>query len=126
MKMIDCPKFNTCNSPICPVSKRSVKKDIWYPGESVCTNVIVRKHFSWFFTQRKIQNKVKKYPHEAGAFTVEMLERVRGVGKKICGVIDDKKSDVYTIWLRKHPIKEAISEKEQKRRESLRNMPDTN
>ena len=86
MGMMNCPKFKSCGAPICPLSKRSTNKGVWYANEPICSRMDLREKFKWINVQRKIKRKVEKYPHDAGLFTVEMLLRIQKVGKKIQGI----------------------------------------
>ncbi len=53
MKPEDCPKWDTCSAPICPLGDN--QKYIWYPDEEICT-----KYKNQFIvTQKKIAKKTK-------------------------------------------------------------------
>jgi len=37
MKAIECPYFDSCNAPICPLDENKGKA-IWYSDEAICKN----------------------------------------------------------------------------------------
>lgn len=83
---VDCPKYEDCSAPICPLQRYTIDRGIWYPDEDICT----AKRFqtlAWVRTQRAITR--------AGAaddryFTAPMLNSVRQVRKGIEGIDPDQ------------------------------------
>ena len=72
MKAIECPYFDSCNAPICPLDENKGKA-IWYSDEAICKN----RDFSdleYIKTQKKISKLNKKYAVN-GFFTLKMLDR---------------------------------------------------
>jgi hypothetical protein len=119
MKAIECPYFESCNAPICPLNK-SKGKAIWYSDEAICKN---RDFFDleYIKTQKKIA-KVNKTHSVKGYFTLKMLDQKIIVRSGIQGINEDTPIESSFIleenWLRKHkPIsKEGI----EKRRINMR------
>lgn len=102
MGMTDCSRFLNCSAPICPLSKRSVNRNGWYPDEEICHKPQLRKMYKWIRIQSKIQNKSKSN-FDAGMFTVEMLLRIRKVHRTVSGVYDIKHKSLLKTWLENHP-----------------------
>jgi len=116
MGMRNCPKYNICNAPICPLSKAATKRGVWYADEEICSRPIIRRKYKWTSIQMRIKRKTNGN-RGIGLFTVEMLLRIRSIGKGITGVKDLK---LRKAWLEKHPpIVELTEEQVAKRRERL-------
>lgn len=93
----DCPKWDTCSAPICPLGDNK-QNYIWYPDEEICS-----KHKPQFVkTQKKIVKKTKdinKY------FTFDMLNRDMVVTGGMVGLDPDKEEKNQLMrWLKIHPI----------------------
>jgi hypothetical protein len=106
----DCPQFESCSSPICPMFGSS---GIWYPDEGICTS----RNYSalpWIKRQRKIARKVR---NKDFFFTYEMLNHNCIVTVATEGLDPDADFvDTETLvkrWLKKH------SEKKPKTKEEL-------
>ena len=84
MRKIDCPNFNSCDSPLCFLDETSVKSGIWYPGEGICRR---RDAPDWVRKQKAIAKT--KAPSDK-YFTVEMLEAIKQVRKGIGGINPDQ------------------------------------
>jgi len=72
MKAIECPYFDSCNAPICPLDEHKGNA-IWYSDEAICKN----RDFSdleFIKTQIKIA-KVNKTHSVKGYFTFKMLDQ---------------------------------------------------
>lgn len=86
MNNINCPKFEDCSAPICPLQQNTIDGNIWYPDEDIC----IAKRFQtlpWIKKQKaiaKINAPNDRY------FTMEMLEAVRQVRKGIEGINPDQ------------------------------------
>jgi len=102
MKMYDCPKFNICSAPLCPLNKNSLKNGEWYPNDEICHKVSERKNKRWIKIQRRIQKKTNGNP-DIGEFNFAMLERIKAVGSKIHGLGDIRKPPLLRTWLQNHP-----------------------
>ena len=79
---MECPKYRTCNAPLCPLDKESLKKGVWYPDEAICSNQRF-KGLRWIKIQRRIK---KRAIHRDRYFTYEMLTKIRTVRKSIRGL----------------------------------------
>ena len=79
-----CPKFNTCNAPLCPLDKKSIEHGIWYPDEEVCSK---RLGIDWVRKQKKIARKTK---FKEGYFTVESIKNLKRISNKTKGEDPDK------------------------------------
>lgn len=103
MKMNECPHFNECSAPLCPLSKRSINYGCWLISEPICKNVAARKKYNWIVKQRKLNRKITDDSFSHGVFTAEMLERIKRVTKNTAGLPDIKKRSMYRTWLQDHP-----------------------
>jgi hypothetical protein len=114
MKAIECPFFNSCNSPICPLDENK-EKAIWYSYEAICKNPEY-SCLEFIITQKKI-TKVNKTRSVKGYFTFKMLNQKIIVRSGIQGINEDTPIESSFIlegnWLRKHkPIsKEGIEKR---------------
>jgi hypothetical protein len=86
MNNINCPKFEDCSAPVCPLQQNAIGHGIWYPDEEIC---IARKFLTlgWVRKQKAI---VKVKAPEDRYFTVEMLEAIKQVRKGIEGISPDQ------------------------------------
>ena len=108
-----CPFFNSCNAPICPLDENKGKV-IWYSDEAICKN----RDFSdleYIKTQKKIA-KVNKKHSVKGYFTFKMLNRKIIVRSGIQGINDDIPIESLSLseenWSRRHkPISKEGLEK---------------
>jgi len=103
----DCPKFDKCGAPLCPLDPESLKDGIWYPDEEICK----RKNTpAWVRAQRKIAKKTQdtdKY------FNYAMLSRNCQIRKGISGIDPDKAEEPQLRkWIKAHPVKRELSEEE--------------
>jgi hypothetical protein len=98
-----CPFFNSCNAPICPLDENK-EKVIWYSDEAICKN----RDFSdldFIKTQKKISKLNKKY-EVFGFFTFKMLNRSLIVKKGLEGL--NEESDFNKLrkyeqnWILRH------------------------
>jgi len=114
-----CPFFNSCNAPICPLDENKGKA-IWYSDEATCKNPGY-SDLEFLITQKKIA-KVNKKHSVKGYFTFKMLNQKIIVRSGIQVINEDTPIESSFIleenWLRKHrPIsKEGI----EKRRVNMR------
>ena len=108
-----CPKFDVCNAPLCPMDEESLSHGIWYPDEEICK----RKAFAnmdWIKRQKKIAKKAKRMDRY---FTFEMLKRNCVITKGIEGLDPDKPEEPQLKkWFKKHPEKKIrkVSEEQKK------------
>lgn len=113
----ECPRFDSCSAPICPMDEQSLECSGWFPDEDIC----VKEEFSklpWLRNQRKISRKANDLE---GYFNLRMLSRDCIIGRAISGIDPDSENseDFQTErWLEKHPVKVPVSEEE---RQILRN-----
>ena len=105
----DCPKFDKCGAPLCPLDSESLKDGIWYPDEEICKRKNVP---AWVKAQRKIAKKtqdIDKY------FNYAMLSRNCKIRKGISGIDPDKAEEPQLKkWFKAHPVKREWSEEEKK------------
>ena len=103
MNAIECPYFDTCNAPICPLDENK-EKAIWYSDEAICKN----RDFSnldFIKTQKKI-SKLNKKHSVYGFFTFKMLNRSLIVKKGLEGL--NEESDFNKLrkyeqnWILRH------------------------
>jgi len=57
-KMEQCPSFNECGAPLCPLDL-DLNKRIWYANEAVCKSRIFGQH-RWIKKQRSIKKRQTK------------------------------------------------------------------
>ena len=114
--MIDCPQYDTCAAPLCPLDLASLHGAIWYAEEAFCR----RAHGGrapWFIqNQRKIARLPE--PERRGYFTYAMLDAAGKVSKGINGLDVDKRGDKdeqEAAWIAKRS-RVRISEEERQRR----------
>lgn len=123
----DCPKYDTCSAPICPLDPSSLKHCIWYPGEEICTNPRFREDL-WIQNQKKITKALGLRPTNdpvfgLGYYNYVMLQRRFIVRKGIRGIDpNEKEAPQVEKWLRDHPeFDEAeMKDRTKKMRENLR------
>lgn len=107
-----CRKFQTCNSPLCPLDPQSTESGIWYPDEEICLLRAYGK-LLWVRSQRKVA-KVKA----EGYFTLEMLQQNCIIKKGLEGLDPDSTEDKelqLEKWIKKHPAKRILSQAEKNR-----------
>jgi hypothetical protein len=68
--MQDCPYFETCSAPLCPLDNKTLHKAIWYPDEEICNSQKYCNTY-WIKRQRKIARKMKNFNNY---FTIGMLK----------------------------------------------------
>lgn len=86
MNNINCPRFEDCSAPICPLQQNTIYGGIWYPDEDICT----AKKFQTLPWVKKQKAIAKINAPNDRYFTVEMLEAVRQVRKGIEGINPDQ------------------------------------
>ncbi|MEM3859394.1 MAG: hypothetical protein QW478_08300 [Candidatus Micrarchaeaceae archaeon] len=119
MKPIDCPLYNRCECPLCPLEEDSVS--VWYSEDEICKNPQFQV----------ITNSMKKLKRKGaqGYFTLEMLNRdlivrrgIKGLNPSLPDSIRDPSREYKRReerWLRKHP--EISKQKIESMRERERN-----
>jgi len=109
IKSDQCRYFDSCSASLCPLDPEHLKVRIWYPDEEICR---LKTVLNWVKIQKKISKRTKdnnKY------YTYKMLNQNCKVGKGMTGLNPDKPEESQLEdWLKKHPPKKAISEKQKK------------
>ena len=82
---IDCPGFEGCASPICPLDK-SFNKAAWYADEDICMVRTFRKEH-WRIIQRKIKKVQAKHSVE-GFFTLSLMEKMFRITGRVKGLTE--------------------------------------
>lgn len=109
LKSDQCRHFDCCSAPLCLLDEKHLKADIWYPDEEICR---LKKIPDWIKRQKKIAKKTKE---KDTYYTYEMLNRNCKVGNGMTGLNPDIAEEPQLIaWLKKHPQKKALSEKQKK------------
>jgi hypothetical protein len=109
LKSDQCRHFVCCSAPLCPLDEKHLKADIWYPDEEICRLKTVP---NWVKIQKKI---VKKTKDKNTYYSYKMLNHNCKVGTGMTGLNPDRPEELQLIaWLKKHPPKKAISEKQKK------------
>ena len=106
----ECPNFLNCSAPICSLDPMK-ENCIWFKDEEIC-----KKSFppDWVKNQKKIQ---KKDNNPNNFYTFKMLKRNCQIRKGITGIIPEGigRSSLEIReknWLKKHPAKRILTEKE--------------
>lgn len=108
-KSYQCRHFDSCSASLCPLDPEHLKVEIWYPDEEICK---LRTVPNWVRIQRKIAKKTKD---KNTYYTYEMLNRNCRIGRGMVGLNPDKSEEPQLKdWLKKHPQKKTISEKQKK------------
>jgi len=107
LKSDQCRHFDSCSAPLCPLDEKHLKAGIWYPDEEICR---LKKITDWIKRQKKIAKKTKD---KDTYYSYEMLNRNCKVGTGMTGLNPDIAEEPQLIvWLKKHPLKKALSEKQ--------------
>ncbi len=77
-----CSIFYRCSSPICPLCLTG--DELWFPDEPYCSKHNMADNFQFIKVQRKLAKKHKE-SHDAGFFTVEMLNKIARVSRSTTG-----------------------------------------
>ncbi len=83
---VDCPKYEDCSAPLCPLQRYTIDRGIWYTDEDIC----IAKRFQTLPWVRKQKAIVKAHAASDRYYTVEMLNAVRQVRKGIQGIDPDQ------------------------------------
>jgi len=92
----DCPQFETCSAPLCPLDPSSLANGVFYGDEEICR---ARKFQSlpWIKKQKKIAKLGLSV--DDGFFTVKMLTAIRTITKNLKGA-DPDDFDSEEKWLK--------------------------
>jgi len=105
----DCPHFQVCSAPLCPMDALSMQDGFWFPNDPVCRRTDVP---NWVKRQRSIVRRIGQNA-ERGAFTVTMLSHPSVIGKKYSG-LDLERTDLApeteAEWCMRHPSRKPLSE----------------
>jgi hypothetical protein len=112
---MNCPRFETCSSPICPLAVDILTQVCWFADEETCGLQEFRS-LPWVKLQRKIARKTRR-DRERGVFTHAMLslDPPPIVGSRFMGL--DPSSDT---WNEDHA--QWLKEKSRKRRQAPKNL----
>jgi len=98
----DCPYFEKCNAPLCPLDEESLIHGVWYPEEEICRKM----DYAWIKKQKKIKKLWEQGKISSDFFfTVRMLNSLRRIKPGLKGANPDR-ADGEKEWLRKR-IKDA-------------------
>lgn len=114
MSEAQCPKYEGCDAPLCPLAP-DLCNHVWYPGEAICP---LRKYgsLSWIRRQRRIQ--ALSDADAEGFFTVAMLETISIVRKGLVGADPDNGPRAESRWLEARSIAEAARQRHRDVQES--------
>jgi len=119
MNKINCPSFENCDAPLCPLDPSSLANGVFYGDEEICR---AKKFQSvrWIRTQKKIAKLGLTV--DDGFFTVGMLTSIRAVTKNLKGA-DPDDFDSEQKWLRHRLEKRAtVSQKRGNNKASNKQM----
>jgi hypothetical protein len=83
---VNCPKFEDCSAPLCPLDESSLKNGVWYPGEEICKARRLQNP-DWIRRQKAI---VKARAASDKYFTVAMLQAIKQVRRGVEGINPDQ------------------------------------
>jgi hypothetical protein len=127
-----CPYFESCGAPICPLDPNK-ESAVWYPFEKICRNKEF-KNLTFIINQKKIA-KINKKHEVQGFFTYNMLNRTLKVRIGFSGLNVNKDIDKIAknerLWIQRHKgisdeIKAMMSENMKKVRNKaggVKNVP---
>ena len=109
-KTSECNLFETCEAPLCPLQKNSIKHGVWYGDEEICR---ARKFqsLSWVKKQKRIARL--GLTGDDGFFSIKMLDAIHTITRSIRGA-DPDHFDSDKTWLKQRGLKRARAN--QKRR----------
>jgi hypothetical protein len=87
MNAENCPHFDICNAPLCPLDPQSLKHGAWFPDEDLCRRKYFGRHL-WIRRQKKIVRATGR-DFERGCFTADMLAHPCEIRKGIKGLDPD-------------------------------------
>ena len=109
IKPDQCRHFDSCSASLCPLDPEHLKIECWYPDEGICR---LKNVPNWVKIQKKISKRTKdnnKY------YNYKMLNQNCKICRGILGLNPDKPEESQLEdWLKKHPSKKALSEKQKK------------
>jgi len=104
----DCPSFDNCNAPLCPLDPSSLDNGVFYADEEVCRGKKFQS-LPWIRTQKKIARLGLTI--DDGYFSHRMLTSIRVVTKNLKGA-DPDDFDSEEKWLKERLEKRAtVSQK---------------
>ncbi|WP_291492256.1 hypothetical protein [Desulfurella sp.] len=99
----NCPYFEKCNAPICPLDPNK-EISVWYPDEEICRNREFRD-MDLIITQKKI-SRINRRHEVQGFFTFNMLNRPLIAKRGISGLNEDLSIEDIAksekTWIKKH------------------------
>ncbi len=104
-----CQSFTHCSAAICPL--RLTGGEIFFADEQICGKHNMSIEFPFIKVQRKLAKKHRK-SHDAGFFTVEILNKITRVGRTTTGRdpdLPEKTSKTERRLLRKGGSKHTMS-----------------
>ena len=103
MRAEECPKWETCSAPICPLN--FLKDSVWCPSDEVCKSRDY-SNLDWIKDQKKIAKKAKD---RSKYFTFQMLNRNCRITKGIIGQEQENEGPQLKKWLALHPTMKKMS-----------------
>jgi len=98
----ECPSFEGCSAPLCPIDESSLESGIWYPDEEICKYQKVNQA-DWIRRQRKLSRRAVPDFY----FTYEMLKHKFVIRTGIKGLDPNKPESQETTelkeWFKAHP-----------------------
>ena len=98
----ECPRFEKCDAPLCPLDSDSLKNGIWYPDEEICKYQEVNQ-LDWIKRQRKLSEKAQFGFY----FTYEMLNHKFIIRNGIKGLDPNRTESQEQVdlkkWFSLHP-----------------------
>ena len=95
MTMEECPSFNTCSAPLCPLDPK-IDTRVWYPSEEVCKRKWKPLAPHWLQKQRRLARRCQLL-HTY--FTLKMILALRWITQKTKG-IDPDSDQTIEAWIK--------------------------
>ncbi len=99
MNIEDCPSFEGCSAPLCPMDTDSLPYAVFYPDEDICNKNGIKP--DWVKKQRKIKKKARD---RETYYTIEMLNSIKSVTSAVRGLdADGRRTEEVFISRRSKP-----------------------
>lgn len=96
----DCPRYDKCSAPLCPMDEKSLVQASWFPNEEICKKRHPDGRPPWINTQKKIAKQTKDLDT---SYTHKMLCAITHVPHTITGMDPNNPlSEGENKWFKKN------------------------
>jgi hypothetical protein len=95
MTKADCPRFDACSAPLCPLDAESMEHCAWFPDEEICKRI---PSPAWVKRQKRVARATGK-DFARGCFTVAMLAHPCKTNPGVHGL--DPETEITEIRVKK-------------------------